>query len=390
MLGLFRRRALVTAPKGGDQRNDNSYLIEMRGVIKEFETAAGVFRALKGIDLRVNAGEFVGVIGKSGSGKSTLINMIAGIDRPTAGEVFVGGTAVHKLSEGDMAVWRGQNLGIVFQFFQLLPTLSLLDNVMLPMDFANKYSLRERHERALYLLDQVGMADQADKLPSAVSGGQQQRVAIARALANDPPILIADEPTGNLDSRTADSVFKLFESLVAQGKTVLVVTHDHDLAKRVMRTLVISDGEIIEEYLARVFPSLTEEQLVRATRGLRPQRYAPGSIIISRGEPSDKLYLVTRGRAEVFIRGPLGQEIIVAHMDSGQYFGEIELVRGGERIATVRAAHDVGVEVAVLDRETFASLLKDSAGTREQVQRIVEERFAEHQATDHDEEGGHA
>ncbi len=390
MLGLFRRRAPTASPKGGDQRNDNSYLIDLRGVIKDFETAAGTFRALKGVDLRVNAGEFVGVIGKSGSGKSTLINMIAGIDRPTAGEVFVGGTAVHKLSEGDMAVWRGQNLGIVFQFFQLLPTLSLLDNVMLPMDFANKYSLRERHERALHLLDQVGMADQADKLPSAVSGGQQQRVAIARALANDPPILIADEPTGNLDSRTADSVFKLFESLVAQGKTVLVVTHDHDLAKRVMRTIVISDGEIIEEYLARVFPSLTEEQLVRATRGLRPQRYAPGAIIISRGEPSDKLYLVTKGRAEVFIRGPLGQEIIVAHMDSGQYFGEIELVRGGERIATVRAAHDVGVEVAALDRETFAGLLRDSAGTREQVQRTVEERFAEHQATDHDEEGGHA
>src|SRR3970282_1937952 len=214
----------------------NGYLIDVRQVVKRFETAAGVFTALKRVNLRVNPGEFVAVIGKSGSGKSTLINMITGIDRPTSGEVVVAGTPVHTLSEGQMAVWRGRALGVIFQFFQFLPTLTLIENVMLPMDFAGLYTPRERRDRALHLLDQVELLDQAYKLPSAVSGGQQQRAAIARALANDPPLLVADEPTGNLDSKTAQAVFRLFESLVAAGKTILMVTHDPDLARRVERT----------------------------------------------------------------------------------------------------------------------------------------------------------
>ena len=170
------------------------------------------------------------MVGKSGSGKTTLINMIAGIDRPTAGEIWVGGTPVHTLSEGQMAVWRGRNIGIVFQFFQLLPTLTLLENVMLPMDFGGMYTSRQRKERGLHLLDLVGIAAHAYKLPSAVSGGQQQRAAIARALANDPPLIVADEPTGNLDSKTAGDVFSLFERLVTQGKTFVIVTHDVGLA----------------------------------------------------------------------------------------------------------------------------------------------------------------
>ncbi|MHB0877047.1 MAG: ABC transporter ATP-binding protein, partial [Anaerolineae bacterium] len=199
----------------------------------------------------IDGGEFVAVIGKSGSGKSTLINMLTGIDRPTSGEVLVGDTAVHELTEDQMAVWRGRNLGIVFQFFQLLPTLTIAENVMLPMDFCGLYSPRERWQRAMGLLDQVDMVDQADKLPSAVSGGQQQRVAIARALANDPPILVADEPTGNLDSRTAQSVFDLFAGLVARGKTIVMVTHDRDMAKRVSRTIIIADGEIVEQHRTR-------------------------------------------------------------------------------------------------------------------------------------------
>jgi putative ABC transport system ATP-binding protein len=222
-------------------------VIELRRVVKTFQTAAGSFTALKGVDLRVEAGEFVAVIGKSGSGKSTLLNMLTGIDRPTSGEVLVNGTRVHELSEGKLAVWRGQNVGVVFQFFQLLPTLSLLENVMLPMDFGKRYAPRERRTRAAALLETVGMAEHAHKLPSAISGGQQQRVAIARALANDPPIIVADEPTGNLDSKTADAVFALFEGLVERGKTILMVTHDRDLATRGSRAVVVADGEIVEE-----------------------------------------------------------------------------------------------------------------------------------------------
>lgn len=225
------------------------HLIDLRAVVKAYETPVGDFIALNGVDLTIDRGEFVAVVGKSGSGKSTLINMITGIDRPTSGEVIVADQLVNELKEGPMAEWRGRNIGVIFQFFQLLPMLSCVENVMLPMDFCNMYSAKERKERALHLLDQVEMADHADKLPSEVSGGQQQRVAIARALANDPPILCADEPTGNLDSNTADSVFHLFEELVADGKTILMVTHDNELAGRVTRTITLADGLIVGERL---------------------------------------------------------------------------------------------------------------------------------------------
>ncbi len=225
----------------------NKHLINLQKVVKAYNTPVGDFIALNGIDLQIGKGEFVGVVGKSGSGKSTLINMITGIDRPTSGDIFVGDQAIHNLKEGPMAEWRGRNMGVIFQFFQLLPMLSCIENVMLPMDFNNTYPLRERQDRAMHILEQVEMADHAFKLPSEVSGGQQQRVAIARALANDPPLLAADEPTGNLDSKTADSVFRLFENLVADGKTILMVTHDNELANRVTRTITIADGEIVDE-----------------------------------------------------------------------------------------------------------------------------------------------
>ena len=231
----------------GRDKNDIEHLIELRQVVKTYQTGGTTFTALKNINLQIGSGEFVAVIGKSGSGKSTLINMITGIDRPSSGEVLVGTAAVHTLSEGQIAVWRGRQVGVVFQFFQLLPMLTVIENVMLPMDFCDMYSVRERNERAMHLLGQVDMADQARKLPNALSGGQQQRVAIARALANDPPILVADEPTGNLDSNTAQAIFSLFESLVAEGKTILMVTHDRDLAQRGSRTVIIADGEIVEE-----------------------------------------------------------------------------------------------------------------------------------------------
>lgn len=222
-------------------------LIRLKKLVKKFESKGGEFTALKGIDLEIYKGEYVGIVGKSGSGKTTLLNMLTGIDRPTSGEIHVDSQAVHALKESRMAAWRGRNVGVVFQFFQLLPTLTILDNVMLPMDFCQKLPLNERKERAMMLLRKVGIEDQAHKLPSALSGGQQQRAAIARALANDPPILAADEPTGNLDSKTADMVFDIFDGLVKEGKTVIFITHDKEVAKRVSRCITITDGSIVED-----------------------------------------------------------------------------------------------------------------------------------------------
>ncbi len=220
-------------------------LIELRGVTKAYDVAAGKFMALRGIDMQVKAGEFVAVVGKSGSGKSTLINMITGIDYPTSGEVLVASTAVHTLNQEQLAVWRGKHVGIVFQFFQLLPTLTIAENVALPMDFCHVYPARERRGKAIALLEKVGIAEQADKLPSDLSGGQQQRAAIARALANDPPILVADEPTGNLDSQTSEAVMQLFADLAKEGKTVVMVTHERDLKKYFTRAIMLSDGAVV-------------------------------------------------------------------------------------------------------------------------------------------------
>ena len=227
----------------------NGSIVDLDQVVKVYETPAGRFTALRGIDLEVGTGEFRSIIGKSGSGKSTLINVITGIDRPTSGKVHVGHTAVHALSEGEIALWRGRTVGVIFQFFQLLPTLTAVENVILPMDYAGLYPPRERPERAMDLLEQVDMADRAHDLPSALSGGQQQRVAIARALANDPPLVTADEPTGNLDSRSTRSILELFHRLVGEGKTILMVTHDRDLAAQAERTLELADGEIVGDWL---------------------------------------------------------------------------------------------------------------------------------------------
>jgi putative ABC transport system ATP-binding protein len=224
-------------------------LIEMRDVVKVYATAAGEFNALKGINMQVGVGEFVGVIGKSGAGKSTLLNMITGVDRLTSGEVVVNANgspvSIHKMSEDEIAFWRGHNLGVVFQSFQLLPMLTLVENITLPMDLCGRFNPKQSRERALELLRLVEIEDHADKLPSQISGGQQQRVAIARALANDPAILVADEPTGSLDSVTSDHIFEVFEHLVSdQGKTIVMVTHDQALAPRFTRTLGIADGEL--------------------------------------------------------------------------------------------------------------------------------------------------
>ena len=225
----------------------NEPIIELHQVVKKYNGKTSSVTALKDIDRQIGAGEFVAVLGKSGAGKTTLVNLISGIDRPTSGEIHVAGTAVQALNEDARAAWRGRNVGVVFQFFQLLPTLTVMQNVMLPMDLAGRYSLREQKERAMRLLDQVGIADHAHKLPSAMSGGQQQRIVIARALACDPPVMLADEPTGSLDSATASEVLSVFEALVQQGKTILMVTHDRDIMKWVKRTVLLSDGEIVKQ-----------------------------------------------------------------------------------------------------------------------------------------------
>lgn len=219
-------------------------LVDLRGVSKTYTTGAGPVEVLRDVDLRIEGPSLVAVAGPSGSGKSTLLNLLAGIDRPTAGEVILAGTPIHTLSEAQITAWRGASVGVVFQFFQLLPALTAVENVMLPMDFLGRRPRGERRSRALELLERMGVADQADRLPQTLSGGQQQRVAIARALANDPPLVLADEPTGNLDSTTSRSVLELFAALVPEGRTVVLVTHEPDIAALAGRTVTIEDGEI--------------------------------------------------------------------------------------------------------------------------------------------------
>jgi putative ABC transport system ATP-binding protein len=225
-------------------------MIQMHGVVKTFKNAAGEFSALRGVDLSIAPGEFVSIVGKSGSGKSTLLNMITGIDHPSAGRVVIGGVDIYSgVTESQRSRWRGRNLGIVFQFFQLLPMLTLLENVMLPMDYADLYPYEDRPARALEMLKLVGMDRFANKLPALVSSGQQQTAAIARALACDPPLLVADEPTGNLDSRSANVIMDLFVELSRKGKTIVMVTHDPTLTERTQRTLVLSDGVLVQDSL---------------------------------------------------------------------------------------------------------------------------------------------
>ncbi len=377
-MALGQRTKKVSYPETNDgvrrYKHGNEYLIDLRHVNKVYKTAAGDFPALRDVNLQVGRGEFVAVIGKSGSGKSTLINMITGIDRPTSGEVLIGDTAVHTLNEGQMALWRGRNMGIIFQFFQLLPTLTVIENIMLPMDFGNMYTRKERRERAMYLLELVDVAEHAHKLPTAISGGQQQRVAIARAIANDPPILVADEPTGNLDSRTSEVIFELFGKLVSEGKTILMVTHDDDQAKRVSRTVLIADGEIVNEYLARALPALEQGQLVEITRKLQPLRFAPGEPIIQQDTEGDCFYIVTKGEVNVYLTQPDGHEVYVETLTPGQYFGEIALLDDIKRTATVRASRSTEVEVVGMDEATFDEMVDGSEAIKADLARRARER----------------
>lgn len=234
-------------PVLGPRQPPTASIVQVKDVRKSFPVGDTTIEVLRGVSFDVAPGEFVAIVGPSGNGKSTLLNMITGIDHPTVGEVVVNGRTVHSMSENELAAWRGRDLGVVFQFFQLLPALSLLQNVVLPMDFVKRWPKKERKARAMALLEQFGLAAEAHKLPSQVSGGQQQRAAIARALANDPPLIVADEPTGNLDATTSDEVFDLFSHLVDRGKTLIMVTHSRSLAARIPRVLEIRNGLLVRD-----------------------------------------------------------------------------------------------------------------------------------------------
>lgn len=356
--------------------------IELHQVVKTFKNAAGEFQVLKGIDLALREHEFVAIVGKSGSGKSTLLNMITGIDHPTSGKVLVGGVDIYGMNESQRALWRGKNLGIVFQFFQLLPMLTLLENTMLPMDYCDVYEPSERPRRAMELLTMVGLEEQAHKLPAAVSTGQQQSAAIARALATDPPIIVADEPTGNLDTRSAEVIIYLFDQLVKQGKTIAMVTHDASLTERTSRTLVISDGELIDETIARALPLLNHRQMLNITHQATRKIFQPGETILRKDQHVNHFFIIGSGEVEIVLHSSRCPDLIIARLGPGQFFGEVELINGANSIASVRAGQESPVEVLVLDRDVFQSLLADSPLTEEAIIEIVQARVEENRTHD--------
>ena len=350
--------------------------IVLRDVEKVYENAAGKFVALKSINLQLNYGQFISIVGKSGSGKSTLLNMITGIDHPTVGDVIIDNEHIYKMSESKRSLWRGQNMGVVFQFFQLLPTLTLLENTMLPMDYCNLYPFYERPDRAMKLLTMVGLEDQAHKLPTTVSSGQQQSAAIARALANDPSIILADEPTGNLDSHAADNVLSLFENLAKRGKTILIVTHDPSITQRTDQTIILSDGEIIDPTIARALPFLSHPQMLAATKRAKKQKVLPGATILKQGEPVEHFFMIVSGGVEIVATNAQHKEIRLAHLKPGHFFGEVELTHGGHSLASVHGA-DNGAELALLPRDVFYELIDGSPLTRNAIHEIATTRLAE-------------
>jgi putative ABC transport system ATP-binding protein len=337
---------------------NDSPLIEMRDIHKIFRTGAGDFTALNGVNVCFFEGEFVSVVGKSGSGKSTLVNMLTGIDHPTSGSVRVGDQLIHELSEGQMSKWRGSNLGIIFQFFQLLPMLSILENIMLPMDFAKVISFQEREERAMHLLELVGLEDYAHDLPAEVSGGQQQSAAIARALANDPPLIIADEPTGNLDSRSADAVFDIFNDLAEQGKTIIMVTHDQGLAERTQRMMLLSDGELVNSWIASAFPQLPHARLLWLTKLMEKKTFEPGQPIPLPDNSPAALYLFTSGAVEFVTRnGFFGKHKV--RLDQGEYLSLPDVQNFSPEVLGLQSPDRKLVEALVLNQEAFQNWMAE-------------------------------
>ncbi len=366
-------------------------MIQLHGVVKSFSNAAGEFTVLKGVDLTIKRGEFVSIVGKSGSGKSTLLNMVTGIDHPSDGLVVVNGTDIYTgVTESQRSKWRGKNLGIVFQFFQLLPMLTLLENVMLPMDYVDMYDFDERPARAMELLKLVGLEKFADKLPVLVSTGQQQLAAIARAMACDPPLLVADEPTGNLDTKSSDTIIGLFQHFVEQGKTIVMVTHDPSLTSRTDRNIILSDGELINETIAKSLPQLRHRHMLEFTKLVEERTYQPHETIISRDEHVEYFFMIRSGEVEVILqdkkRRPESAEgkkdNVVSRLSDGEFFGEMELLKGGKSIANVRAGSKP-VEVLALPRADFVRVMNESPITAEAVSKIVQKRLEAHQIADH-------
>ena len=295
---------------------------------------------------------------------------------------MIGGTDIYKLTESQRSLWRGKNLGIVFQFFQLLPMLTLLENVMLPMDYVGMYDFDERPKKAMQLLEMVGLEKQAHTLPLAVSTGQQQAAAIARALATNPPLVVADEPTGNLDSRAADAIIDLFEELVENGKTIVMVTHDPSMTSRTSRTVTLSDGILINEIVAGALPLLTHPQMLWVTQRMERRVYQPNENIICRDESVDYFFMIENGEVDVVLQGKRQGDAVLARLGAGDFFGEIELIRGGKSIANVRAAAENPVELMALARADFNQMLDESPLTQEAISRVVQERLTEHKTTD--------
>jgi ABC-type lipoprotein export system ATPase subunit len=289
---------------------------------------------------------------------------------------LIGGEDIYKMSESERSLWRGKNLGVVFQFFQLLPTLTLLENTILPMDYCNLYAFNERPQRAMELLKMVGLEEEADKLPTAVSSGQQQSAAIARALATDPSIILADEPTGNLDSKSADNILNLFEDLAKQGKTILIVTHDPSITQRTDQTIILSDGEIIDQAVARALPFLSHGQMLETTKEAERRRIAPGATILKEGEKVDNFFMITAGEVDIIATNRAGKETQLAQLGCGQFFGEVELTQGGDTIAQVRGA-SAGAELAVLPRKFFFDLVDGSTLTRRAIEETASARLSE-------------
>lgn len=343
-------------------------MIEMRGIEKTYRNAAGEFPVLKGLDLSIGRGEFVSIVGKSGSGKSTLLNMITGIDHPTGGRVVIGGTDIYTgVTESQRSRWRGRNLGIVFQFFQLLPMLTLLENVMLPMDYAGLYDFDQRPERALELLRLVGLEGSANKLPALVSTGQQQSAAIARALACDPPLLVADEPTGNLDSRSASAIIDLFEKLAREGKTIVMVTHDPSLTSRTTRNIVIFDGELIDEAVSKALPTLRHRHMLEMTQKGGRRMVAPGEVILEAHAQAEHLFIIAHGEVEA---RDGGQTI---KLGAGEFFGGLELLEDQSSRAQISAGEEP-VELLTYPRGDFLEILRESPITLDAVRKIMDGR----------------
>jgi putative ABC transport system ATP-binding protein len=353
----------------------DSPLIEMRDIYKIFKTGAGDFTALNGVNVCFFEGEFVSVVGKSGSGKSTLVNMLTGIDHPTSGSVRVGDHLIHELSEGQMSKWRGSNLGIIFQFFQLLPMLSILENIMLPMDFAKVIPFQEREQRALHLLELVGLEDYAHDLPAEVSGGQQQSAAIARALANDPPLIIADEPTGNLDSRSADAVFDVFNDLAEQGKTIIMVTHDQGLAERTQRMMLLSDGELVNSWIASAFPQLPHARLLWLTQLMEKKTFEPGQPIPLPDNSPAALYLFTSGAVEFVTRnGFFGKHKV--RLDQGEYLSLPDVQNFSPEVLGLQSADRKMVEALVLNQEAFQNWMAEDQDHHSEFSTAAVERLS--------------